>query len=325
AFFLKKIDILATVITASIVVILYIEAVVAISSYMRNATINRHAKTMARDLQNALANGKDIIIHDIKHPKKIDTVINSLKSFRSIRRKGSLRGTFLINMPMDGPLHRTPPRSELLKSRSNTTERLTYLCMIASELLIQRHNSNSLDRTLLNDKVLEHCNDPAEMLIYQCMVVSDLLMQQHNAIRHRSDEDKYQNEFWQDREEAFERDIYHVSNSMINTLKKYKSQIKDSAKTLRENSYRALLDIKESYEAQGDSIIDTDTEYSEEFLRNLNVILYMASKENFDNIDRNFIGRVKDQISTYCPDEENKMTKLESRAWFLKSFKEITK
>ncbi|MCK5788569.1 MAG: hypothetical protein KAH32_06200, partial [Chlamydiia bacterium] len=207
---------------------------------------------------------------------------------------------------------------------------------------LENFDKSTNQGSLFDNKISQYCS-PSEKVVYSCMVLTDLLMQKDLTLQHSAvsndDTGKAQEDYSETRELAITKDINHVSNILLTTISKHKAHIQGSMLEINKRAYKALSTIKEIYNSDDDLQVDPGLDYEREFLKNINIILYMISKENPDNVNENFIEKIKLHLSTYLStntfssDQENinfvkkdnTITKQQSEESFLKSFEEIVK
>ncbi|MCK5788748.1 MAG: hypothetical protein KAH32_07105 [Chlamydiia bacterium] len=185
---------------------------------------------------------------------------------------------------------------------------------------------NSIDKeankgSLFDAKILLYCY-PSELLVYQCLIMTELLMQKETVPQHITNLD---NDIKEDalkvKMAVLDKDIDRISTMLIDTMKNYKQYIKGSMSKLGKESHDALSDIESSYSSMMILDPNTNLEYEKEFLKNLNIILYMVSKEDLNNVDNKLIDAIKAQVSTYL---SGKSSKEDSQNKFIESFRRIT-
>lgn len=175
----------------------------------------------------------------------------------------------------------------LLGSKNRGIYSVGYLDRVDSAINTLRNFRSISGGTLLNNELLKDCNYE-EMLVYECMVITELLMEGSQSTQSKK----------------IENDLGYVSDVLITTIKKHKIRIKPIINKIKIESQRVLLAIEELSETQDNPDIAIDKKYQAEFIGNLHMILYMISKEDLDNIDKNFIKRVKAQIPTHHKETE---------------------
>ena len=227
-----------------------------------------------------------------------------------------------IGMGIDSRLQ-TPHRSGLL---NKVIERLKEFRAISGGTII--------NKTFLSEL------QPVDAVVYESMIITELLMEQSHAAQYKDTSSNTQDSQDNDpklnhkpSQEDIQTEIDDVSHLLIETLQKNEKKLRNSRIDIKSDTYTALLAIKKIYDTRIESKETIQPTYADEFLKNINVILYMIYKEDFKDIDINFISRIKEHFSTCFSDKENvdlvkkddAITIEQSERSFLKTFKEITK
>ena len=198
----------------------------------------------------------------------------------------------------------------------------------------KRSNQGSLFNTTINNR---YCN-PMEMLTYNCLVITEALMQESFGIQYKAD-DKNKDDVQDSKKNSaytkatLSKDLELAFSSLLGTIEDNKSHIKTLSDKMKEDSYETLLSMKKLCEDRYDKDLNTNPKYEEEFLKNLNIILYMVSREDLDNVDKNFSKRVKEEICPFFSEKENinliktelVITERQSQRMFCEAFERITK
>ncbi|MCK5788746.1 MAG: hypothetical protein KAH32_07095 [Chlamydiia bacterium] len=195
--------------------------------------------------------------------------------------------------------------------------------------------------SMFNDRVSRYCG-PRDMFIYECMIITEILMQKSELLQYDVTGDKcskgFKDALISDKENALDDSLKQMSTIILEEIHYDPEEIKALTEEVKNKSYDALSDLKELYEYKHDAEIETEQKYQEEFLRNLNIVLYIISNEDLDNIDKGFIDKIKPHISTYFSDDrklllpaalhatrgDNALTKREAQEQFIQSFEDIT-
>ncbi|MCK5789059.1 MAG: hypothetical protein KAH32_08665 [Chlamydiia bacterium] len=203
-------------------------------------------------------------------------------------------------------------------------------------------NISSSNDSLFNIAISKFCS-PTEVFIYECMVITDILMQEDVLSQYRvaagPDKLNSQKKEKEIRDTALKKDLDNMSYVILDTIKEHKDVINKQAPMIRKNAYKALSIIKDSYDGKLATGLKTQPTYNEEFLKNLNIVLYMACNDDVSQLDVNFIDNVKKYFSTYfltnrqfifqgsinLIKKEPHHTEVDSQIAFVESFKEITK
>ncbi|MCK5788747.1 MAG: hypothetical protein KAH32_07100 [Chlamydiia bacterium] len=184
---------------------------------------------------------------------------------------------------------------------------------------------------------------PTDIVMYGCMLIADIAIQENLALQYKDttkskDKDLQENDLKTKKTDPG-RNLDHVSKMLIQTVKGHKLEIQKSMSEINKSSLEALSKIKGSYESTLNLNTDPDLEYEREFLKNLNIVLYMISKEDLSNINDSLIENVKSHLSSYLSskayslesenkdfsDRDSAYTEQESKEQFLKTFEEITR
>ncbi|MCK5789165.1 MAG: hypothetical protein KAH32_09205, partial [Chlamydiia bacterium] len=182
---------------------------------------------------------------------------------------------------------------------------------------------------------------PEDIVMCKCMDLTDLMMQQSISLKYTRS-NKVKDSLVDDleaKEVTLDKSIEHHSHVLVEAIKLHKSDIQGSMPAMNKDSFKVLLDIKESYENGTDLMLNKSCEYEREFIKNLNIVLYMISKEDLNNIDNEFMKKIHSHFSTHLSrnkfsfssgnisfvkiDEET--TEADVGEKFIKSFEEITR
>ncbi|MCK5788570.1 MAG: hypothetical protein KAH32_06205 [Chlamydiia bacterium] len=211
----------------------------------------------------------------------------------------------------------------MLDGSSSKLYNVPYAYKLRRTIDILKKFQSISEGTILNEKVLKYCT-PIEELLYESMIITELLMQESFSIQ-------YKNIHENNPEEA-EKDLSNIFRLLAKNLKENKERINDPYVNMERNSYGALLSIKELYKSNNSILFSSKPKYTAEFLKNLNIVLYMIYRSDFDNLDKKFISKVRAEFSTYFLNDEHKylvksrhaITAEQSRKAFIKTFKRIT-
>ncbi|MCK5788571.1 MAG: hypothetical protein KAH32_06210 [Chlamydiia bacterium] len=224
-----------------------------------------------------------------------------IKMFRSLRRSISTGSIFDVNKPIK------------IRDALNTLENL---------------GETDSKTGIFDRKVLENCS-PAEKIIYESMAMVSLQMQKDQALQHIIQPNS--------KVKSLDNAVTVVTNFLVNTIDRFKVDTKKSMEIINKKSYNALLNIKKSYESGASEQLDPELEYEREFLKNLNIMLYMISKPDSNDVDVNFINDIQSHSPTYLSEgiyslnrkdpslvkRSSAITKEESKDAFLAFFEKI--
>ena len=187
---------------------------------------------------------------------------------------------------------------------------------------------------IFNHEVLNR-SGPVEELVYECMVIVELSMEQSHATQYKNIDNNSTQDSKKDlikpTEKDLQKEVHYVFNLLIKNLQKNEKKIRTFPMDIEGNTYKTLLNIQRSYISKMNSKLNIQPKYADEFLKNLNIMLYMIHKEDFSSIDRKFIHKFKSQLSTCFSDEEtvdlvkkdSAVTVEQSQQVFLRNLKKI--